>query len=336
MAQTVHILLLEDSDIDADLIGAYLDGGDYTIERVRTKDAYIAALDRRGHHLVLSDYSLSTFDGRAALTLARAKVPDVPFIFVSGCFGEETATEALKEGATDYVLKQRLIRLPAAVKRALAEAEDRAERRYAEERSRFLVAEMTHRVKNTLATVMALAQQTIVRSATLPEFQTSFFSRLQSLADAHALLFKTDWTNADLTDVVDVALKPFRREDTGRIEVKGEPLSLSPQQALTINLILHELATNAGKYGALSARSGKVSIEWDARGPDASRRINLRWKEEGGPAVVRPTRRGFGTRLIHAAAANELNGSASLTFPPTGAECELIFSAPPGGREAPA
>ncbi|USI71436.1 response regulator [Sphingomonas morindae] len=131
---TVHVLHLEDSSIDADLICEYLRqaGADCAVERVWTRDDFVAALHRGGWDLILADHQLPTFDGEAALEIARATAPEIPFIFVSGTLGEDVAVEALKRGATDYVVKQRLHRLPDVVSRALAEAAARAERRRAE------------------------------------------------------------------------------------------------------------------------------------------------------------------------------------------------------------
>src|SRR5579875_1695192 len=136
----ISVLLLEDSELDAELIEDQLRRGTpvVRVERVQDREGYVGALVRGGHDIILSDFSLPGFDGRTALSLARMHAPDVPFIFVSGVLGEEFAIESLKDGAVDYVLKQRLTRLPSAVARALREAELLRERRMAEERSRLL------------------------------------------------------------------------------------------------------------------------------------------------------------------------------------------------------
>jgi len=135
MSTELRILHLEDNDNDALLIEATLDRNHFAchIDRVETRDAFVAALDRGGYDLILSDFSLPTFNGLAALDLARIKRPDVPFLFVSGTIGEDTAIDALKSGATDYILKQRLARLAPAVHRALVDATERAALRRAEE-----------------------------------------------------------------------------------------------------------------------------------------------------------------------------------------------------------
>ena len=150
---SIRVLLIEDSDLDAELIGAALDGAglDCRIDRVMTREAFAAAVDEPCHDLILADYVLPTFDGLSALQHARAHCPDIPFVFVSGTLGEDVAVEALKTGATDYVVKQRLDRLPRTVLRALAEARARAEQRAAAEALRALNESLEARVAERTA-----------------------------------------------------------------------------------------------------------------------------------------------------------------------------------------
>lgn len=138
MKAAIHILMLEDNDTDADLVIHMLQRGgvDFSFERVETRAGFIRALEKAAPDVILSDYSLPTFDGYAALAIAQAKHPDVPFIFVTGTLGEEVAIETLKKGATDYVLKPRLSRLAPSLHRALREADTRRERRRAQEQLR--------------------------------------------------------------------------------------------------------------------------------------------------------------------------------------------------------
>jgi two-component sensor histidine kinase/CheY-like chemotaxis protein len=326
----VRILLLEDSPLDAELICEHLLRGPVycTVDRVSTRAEYRDALAKGHHDLILSDYAMPAFDGLAALDIAREQAPDTPFIFISGMFGEETATETLKRGATDYVLKQRMNRLPAAVQRALKEAGERRERKRAEERTRLLVAELSHRVKNTLATVVAIAQQTFQKTNDIDEFRAAFMGRIEALADAHGLLFQANWNDLDLAEVIDAALRPFRRGDGKSIQVDGGPIRLPPTQALTLNLIVHELATNAAKYGALSREGGEVRVGWTVDGYDGDRRLRLEWKEAGGPEVTPPKRRGFGSTLIERSLTYEFDGAAELDFQPEGLVCRLSLPLP--------
>lgn len=329
---SVNILLLEDSAFDAELITEHLSSGPipFKIDTVVTRDEFAAALSKGGHDMILSDYALPSFDGLAALEMARRLAPDVPFIFVSGMFGEETAIETLKRGATDYVLKQRLNRLPAAVSRALKEAEAKRERRRAEERTRLLVAELSHRVKNTLATVVAIARQTIQKADSLEDFRTVFMGRLETLAEAHALLFRSDWSHLDIRDVLDAALGPFSAAREA-FRVSGGPVQIPPSQALTLNLIVHELATNACKYGALSRPDGRVEISWSVGQSDEKPCAHFEWKETGGPPVTPPKSRGFGATLIERAIAYEFDGESRLDFQPDGLVCRLCLPLEPAG-----
>ena len=319
--------MLEDSELDATLVERELARSalDIAYQRVSTRDDYAAALERGGFDLILSDFSLPDFDGVEALELARTLAPEAPFIFVSGVLGEEFAIESLKEGATDYVLKGRLERLPPAVRRALNEAHERQERRRAEERMTLLVAELSHRVKNTLATVAAIARLTVRQSSTLQAFDQAFSRRLQALSTAHSLIFQANWGETELRAVVEQALQPFRRAGGSSLTLEGEDLMLSPKAALSLTLMLHELATNATKYGALSEGEGMVEVRWRLERSDAT--IHLSWTERGGPPVLPPTRKGFGHTLIERSIRYELDGSARLDFPPAGLQAEISFPA---------
>ena len=324
-ATQVRILVLEDSDLDVALMERELARSelDITYQRVATRAPYAQALEQGGFDLILSDFSLPDFNGVEALDLARRLAPEAPFIFVSGVVGEEFAIESLKEGATDYVLKQRLERLPSAVTRALAEAHERRERRSAEERMTLLVAELSHRVKNTLATVSAICRLTLRQSPSLEAFDIAFSRRLQALSQAHSLIFQTNWGQTELRAVVEQALGPYRRPGDG-IQIEGRDLKLSPKAALALTLMLHELATNAAKYGALSDAAGAVDVRWSLQEAEPQA-VRLSWSEHGGPPVTPPSRKGFGHTLIERSIRYELDGSAKLSFPADGLQAEINF-----------
>jgi two-component sensor histidine kinase/CheY-like chemotaxis protein len=331
-APALRLLLLEDSAFDAELICEHLNklSPPPVVERVVGRDDYLRALANTRFDAILCDYSLPGFDGLSALKHAKESAAETPFIFVSGVLGEETAIASFNNGARDYVLKQRLIRLPAAVERAVAEAREKAERKYAEEQLQLLVAELSHRVKNTLATVMSIARRTARTVESVEEYETVLSSRLRALADAHALVFEANWADTELGQVVDRTLKPFRRE--GRVTLSpGAQVALNPKAALTISLVLHELATNAVKHGALSNEEGQVSVGWRIDGADemdGQRMISISWTESGGPAVQEPRRAGFGTTLLERSLSHDLDGEARVEFAPSGLVCELRF--PPG------
>ena len=321
----VRLLFVEDSELDADLIihALHRGGLETRVDRVADAATFEAALKRGGFDLILSDYQLPGFDGLAALRLARKHSPDTPFIFVSGVMGEERAVETLKEGAVDYILKQRLTRLPSAVLRALDEARERRDRRQAEERGKLLVAELSHRVKNTLATVVSVARLTLKRSSSLEEFEASFFGRLNALADANGLIFEANWGETDIRRVLERTLRPFS-QGRDSFHFDGDLLPLPPKPAVALSLVFHELATNAAKYGALSREGGAVDVSWSV---DPYRRAHLTWREHGGPAVTTPERRGFGGALIERSLRYELDGRAEVTYPPSGLEARLEFPA---------
>jgi PAS domain S-box-containing protein len=464
-----RVLLLEDSGMDADLVREHLlmiDDHDFDIHRVDTRQAFIDAIDDGGpFDLILSDFDLPDFDGMSALAIARDRLPRVPFIFVSGMLGEENAIEALKKGATDYVVKLRMERLQVVVRRALVEARDRneladkrkalaesearlrfaleagrlgsweltlatgrlrvssicaanlglsdpaeiptydrllervhpedrelqqtmvrqavasgspldmeyrtiwpdgsvhwvqvrgravydkdgtptglagvslniTERKKAEERQLLLLEELNHRVKNTLAMVQSIAKQTLRAAPSVEAFPDAFQSRLRALAQAHDLLTRRHWQGASLSEIAALTLEPH--VDAGRVRVGGPPVNLTTGVAVSLHLAFHELATNAAKYGALSAENGRVDLDWEIARPGqmparegsghfargGAGALVLRWRESGGPPVVPPTRRGFGSRLIERGLAHELEGDVALAFDPAGVRCRLVI-----------
>jgi two-component sensor histidine kinase len=192
------------------------------------------------------------------------------------------------------------------------------ERAQAEQRQRLLINELNHRVKNTLATVQAIAFQTLKGEMPLAEARGRFEARLMALSRAHSLLTAQNWEGASLSRVIADSTEYLAGEH-GRFEVSGEEVRLAPRATLALALAFHELSTNAAKYGALSKESGTVSISW--RVEDGLLRIV--WKERGGPAVAEPALRGFGSRLIERGLAGDLGGTAALLFEPDGLRCTI-------------
>lgn len=201
---------------------------------------------------------------------------------------------------------------------------DATERKRAEERSRLLIAELSHRVKNTLATVRSIVAQTLRTSATPEAFRDALDARLAALSHTHELLSRSEWRGASLRESVDAELGPHLGSGDPRVTLEGEDVLLGPRAALSIRMALHELATNAAKHGALSVATGRLSVTWDVLPrEDGGTRLRLRWSESGGPSVRPPDRRGFGSRLIERGVAHELGGEARLEFDPSGVRCEL-------------
>ena len=192
---------------------------------------------------------------------------------------------------------------------------DVTDRKRMEEHQKLLVAELNHRVKNTIATIQSIAKQSLANGRPLEEAREAFLRRLQALAHAHGLLTASEWRGARLSALVEDELKPYGEH----ARFGGEDLVLAPRAALIVRLVLHELATNAVKHGALGAPGGRVDVVWRIR----RQRFRLSWRESGGPAVSAPARRGFGSSLLERAVAYELQGQADLEFASEGVRYEI-------------
>lgn len=204
--------------------------------------------------------------------------------------------------------------------------QDITERRRAEEHQKLLVAELSHRVKNTLAAVQSIATQTFRDEGAAA--RATFLARLRALGQAHGLLSRTEWQGADLRDIVRLELAPHLRGAwDGRARIDGGPVRVVPRTALTLGMAIHELATNAAKYGALSSPTGRVDVAWAVReGED--RALTIDWVETGGPPVRPPTRKGFGSTLIERSIEHELDGAVDMTFAPNGLRCSIRVPLP--------
>ena len=198
---------------------------------------------------------------------------------------------------------------------------DISERKDAQRRQDLLVGELNHRVKNLLGVVGAVAHQTMRASPTLSHFGPAFMGRLESLGRAHEILTAATWERASLDSLARAVLESFIGEDP-RAMVAGPELMLSPRQFLSLSMILHELTTNAVKYGALSADGGKLDLSWTLEGST----VNLVWHEQGGPPVVDPTSSGFGSKMIALNVRHDLRGSATSDWGTDGLLFHLTFN----------
>ncbi|WP_189501721.1 HWE histidine kinase domain-containing protein [Mesorhizobium sp. M00.F.Ca.ET.216.01.1.1] len=200
---------------------------------------------------------------------------------------------------------------------------DITERKLGDERQRLLLRELNHRVKNTLATVQALATQTVRHARQPSEFLEAFGARLQALGVAHNLLSDREWRGIGISELVQIEVKPFDTAEHPRMAISGVDLLLSPDQAVGLGLILHELASNALQYGSLSVASGRVDLDWKAQGRRGARRLVLTWRESGGPQVEPPDRHGFGSILIRRSLAKVISSEVTHEFRPEGVFAEI-------------
>ncbi len=200
--------------------------------------------------------------------------------------------------------------------RLLAQAGiDATENESAKRLQRLLLEELHHRVKNTLATVIAITSQSLRTAETLEQGRSAVESRLLALGRAHDLLLQANWSNAKLTDVIQAAIEPFDGRDVRRFAVQETPIEIGAGGVLPLTMSLNELCTNAVKYGALSNSTGRIEIGSSI--DEKAQRIKLIWTESGGPPVQKPTRSSFGTRLIHRLA-EQLHGEVRMKYHPTG------------------
>ncbi|HRE45045.1 MAG TPA: PAS domain S-box protein [Terricaulis sp.] len=211
-------------------------------------------------------------------------------------------------------------------------ARDISGRKRAEEVQRLLIDELNHRIKNTLATVQAIAQQTLRRAPDPQSFVSSFNGRIQALARAHGLLTGNSFQSAELGEIAreQLALEGW---DRTRIHWSGPIVRLAAQPALHLSLVLHELGVNARKHGALSAEQGQVEIGWRVSEGRDGAQLRLIWEERGGPLTMAPTRRGFGSTLIEQSLSAH-GGVVTLSYPPEGLRCEINMPLPPLAQHA--
>lgn len=207
---------------------------------------------------------------------------------------------------------------------------DITKQKSAEEHQRLLLRELNHRVKNTLATVQALASQTVRHSRRPEEFLEAFNGRLHAMGKAHGLLSDYEWRGIGLEELIRLQVMPYVADEMRRIRLDGEDVLLSPDQALALGLVLHELASNAVKYGSLSVEDGEVMLSWrtdsvSGEGEEPRRRLVLDWKECGGPHVGVPQNRGFGSILIARSLGKLLSSAVTHEFRPEGVAAEISF-----------
>jgi PAS domain S-box-containing protein len=205
---------------------------------------------------------------------------------------------------------------------------DVTDRKAAEDHAQFLMHELSHRSKNLLAVIQSISRQTARTTPTMEEFESGFGRRLQGLAASHDVLFRNGWQGAPLADLMRRQLMPFMDIQSSRVELTGPDIVVTAEATQAIGLAIHELATNAIKYGALSVPAGKVKISWAFDSESlTSRKLLLKWIEQGGPSVVSPSHNGFGHLVIGEIIERSLNAKVILEFAPHGLEWSISIPA---------
>ena len=228
---------------------------------------------------------------------------------------QRTAGAPLEERYLDFIY-QPIIEHDGQISGVFVEGSDITEQVEAQDRQRLLMDELNHRVKNTLATVQAIAQQTLRGSTTPERFTEAFESRLMALSKTHNALTDSHWSGAGLRQILWQELSPYGAE---RVTLSGPEIQLSARLALALGMVFHELATNAAKYGALS-EAGQLRVAWSVEDTEI---LFLEWRETGGPSPKPPSRRGFGSRLIERSITGELQGTVALDYDPAGLICRF-------------
>jgi len=227
----------------------------------------------------------------------------------------------LKDESATYIMRIRPYRTMAnVISGVVITFNDVTEQRRQQEHQQILMKELQHRTNNLFAVIQAMARQTAKSSTTFPEFEEQFGSRIQGLSHSNALLIEQDWKGVSLDRLIEAQLAPFVGTDTMRVETTGPQVMLAAEAVQTLGMALHELATNASKYGALSAPGGKVILNWsfgEGNGT-APESLHMEWHEQGGPAVEAPARKGFGRFVIDQMVTRTLNAAVQTDFAPDG------------------
>jgi two-component sensor histidine kinase/CheY-like chemotaxis protein len=244
-------------------------------------------------------------------------LPDaaIPLVVNALAVAPHTAAQSVLTAETDS-LRDLLLQADIDAKALLAQAgNDAKEREAADKLQKLILEEMHHRIKNTLATVSAIATQSLRTATSIMLARQAIEGRLMALGRAHDLLMQASWANASLTDVVRGAIEPFGGRNAGRFSVDGPDIAITSSAVITLAMTFNELSTNTTKFGALSVPGGSVGIAWTI--DDGTQRLQLIWTENGGPAVQPPTRKSFGTRMMESLG-QQLHGKVLLDYRPTG------------------
>jgi PAS domain S-box-containing protein len=203
---------------------------------------------------------------------------------------------------------------------------DVSEQKQTEERQRLLVNELNHRVKNTLAVIQSIASVTSRSATSAAAFSKSFIARIIGIARTHDLLTESHWEGASLRAILWNELSPYQSEGSQRIVLVGADVRLAPKTAVALGMVMHEMTTNAAKYGALATPDGGIEVRWETQREPAGPLLRLVWTERGGPPAAPPSHQGFGSRLIAQSLTRDLAGRVHMDYRPEGLRC--VFEIP--------
>jgi PAS domain S-box-containing protein len=255
-------------------------------------------------------------DGRSSASMIKALLDEA----LAG--GAPSVSWVHRDGeGRDIPCEVRLVRLPPFEKSLVrGSVIDVSERRQSELRQLIMARELDHRVKNNLAEVLALVEQSGTSASSYEEFREAFAGRVRAMARTHEALAERRWHGVPLKEVANLTLGPYEASGDNRIIQRGAPVMLTPTASSALGMMLHELAANAAKYGALAVASGRVELSWQWQDDGG---LEILWRESGGPPVSPPERTGFGTRLVRGVVTHELGGSLNMVFEQQGFYCEI-------------
>ncbi len=251
---------------------------------------------------------------REVLRSGEAKRTEVPLEDVPGIRWHDLHIEPLRNEAGDVV-------------GLTCASVDVTERKEGEAHLRLLLRELTHRSKNLLAVIQAMARQTARHTGSVDSFLSQFGARLQALAASHDLLVRESWYGASLGELIRSQLGGYLDAPVNQVSIEGPAIALKPEAAQNLGLALHELAVNAAKFGALSVPNGRVSITWSQRDHGDDNSVELDWHEQLGPKVKVRRRKGFGSMVIERNLARALDAEVNLKFDPSGLRCHIVIPA---------
>lgn len=269
-----------------------------------------------------TDSEILPDDGAAAVTAVKrevlatgeAKRAEIPLEDASGIRWHDLHIEPLRNEADEII-------------GLICASVDVTERKEGEAHLRLLLRELTHRSKNLLAVIQAMARQTANHAGSTGAFLTQFGSRLQALAASHDLLVRESWYGASLGELIRSQLSSYLDGAVVQVTIEGPAIALKPEAAQNLGLALHELATNAAKFGALSVPAGRVSITWIRHEGAADNSVELDWREQLGPKVKVRRKKGFGTMVIERNLARALDAKVDMDFDPDGLRCHIVIPA---------